>query len=98
MDPIGCAAGSGGVEFSAAVKQSGANDAWAAEPMEEEVKDGLDTEEGEGVLSELSRRTRRAYDLQAPITTRTHDLITVLAITEPNQGSRTSSHSPPSMQ
>ena len=43
MDPAECAAGSGAVELSAAVKQSGAYDAWAAEPMEEEVKDGLET-------------------------------------------------------
>lgn len=43
MDPAECAAGSGVVELSAAVKESGSYDAWAPEAEPEEIKDGLET-------------------------------------------------------
>ncbi|KAF9484273.1 P60-like protein [Pholiota conissans] len=72
LDPSEYAAGSGIVELSEAVKKSGTYDAWAEEPAEEVLKDGLET---------VQKKKPKA-----PSTTTTRDLIAVPAITQPHQG------------
>ncbi|KAF8909788.1 ribosome biogenesis protein Nop53/GLTSCR2, partial [Gymnopilus junonius] len=80
LDPTEYAAGSGIVELSQAVKQSGSYDPWAEneDVEEEEVKDGMET-----VIKK---------PVKAPATARTRDLIDVPAILEPHQGT---SYNPP---
>ncbi|CAA7263316.1 unnamed protein product [Cyclocybe aegerita] len=72
MDPSEYAPGSGIVELSEAVKQSGTYDPWQEGSSAEGVKDGLETVE--------KRKPK------APTTTKTRDLIEVPAIVEPHLG------------
>ncbi|KAJ3498716.1 hypothetical protein NLJ89_g10182 [Agrocybe chaxingu] len=72
MDPSEYAPGSGIVELSKAVKQSGTYDPWQEGSSAEEVKDGLETVEKKKP--------------KVPTTTKTRDLIEVPAIVEPHQG------------
>ncbi|KDR76926.1 hypothetical protein GALMADRAFT_66490 [Galerina marginata CBS 339.88] len=72
LDPSEYAAGSGTVELSDAVKQSGTYDPWAEEQAVEEVKDGMET---------VSKKT-----IKPPALKRTRDLIEIPAIVEPHQG------------
>ncbi|KAF9556091.1 P60-like protein [Agrocybe pediades] len=73
LDPSEYAAGSGVVDLSAAVKESGTYDPWAEPEPVEELKDGLET-----VFKPKPK---------APSTKQTRQLIEVPAIVEPHQGS-----------
>ncbi|KAF9461790.1 ribosome biogenesis protein Nop53/GLTSCR2 [Collybia nuda] len=72
VDPSEFESGSGTLGLSEAVKKSGSYDPWAHEPIEEELKDGLENVQKKKI--------------KAPMLSHPKDVIAVPAISEPHQG------------